>query len=199
MHKLQERFGHPKKYHLNLDDTVRLEVGIYNNEYVVKGFDKRIKLSSVPKYIRKAFQCPGIMSGAVNRILFNVSVIGLDNKSYYSALKIEWTGFSKNSVMNNILNVTPRYTNTEILEAIFDCFGIDEGEFLSKGIYLADETKTFQISSLETENSGIVHGGAWRVLSEGFSMIFRSLIPHDEYMRKYYRKKEIAKTNEGNK
>lgn len=198
MHKLQERFGHPKKYHLDLDDTVRLEVGIYKDEYIVKGFDKRIKLVNVPKYIRKAFQCPSIISGAVNRISFDVSIIGLDSVSYYSALKIEWKGFSKNSVMNNTLNIMPRYTNTEILEAIFDSFGIDEGEFLSKGIYLADETKTFQISSLETENSGIVHGGAWRVLSEGYSMIFRSLIPHDEYMRKY-RKKEINKTNEGSK
>ena len=198
MHKLQERFGHPKKYHLDLDDTVRLEVGIYKDEYIVKGFDKRIKLVNVPKYIRKAFQCPSIMSGAVNRISFDVSIISLNGTSYYSALKIEWKGFSKNSVMNNTLNIMPRYTNTEILEAIFDSFGIDEGEFLSKGIYLADETKTFQISSLETENSGIVHGGAWRVLSEGYSMIFRSLIPHDEYMRKY-RKKEINKTNEGSK
>lgn len=95
MHKLQERFGHPKKYHLNLDDIVRLEVGIYNGKYVVKGFDKRIKLSSVPKYIRKAFQCPGIMNGAVNRISFNVSIIGLDNQSYYSALKSNGRDFQR--------------------------------------------------------------------------------------------------------
>lgn len=90
MHKLQERFGHPKKYHLDLDDTVRLEVGIYKDEYIVKGFDKRVKLDNVPKYIKKAFQCPSIISGAVNRISFNVSIVGLDGQSYYSALKIEW-------------------------------------------------------------------------------------------------------------
>ena len=186
MRKLQQRFGHPKKFHLDQEDTVTLEVDIGKEGRVEKEIRKHILVSEISKYVSRVFQCTDIISGKVDRIRFEVLLLSDDRKKMLSALYIEWREDNDSGhLMNNILDVRPRYINTEILEAIFECFGIEEGEYLSKGIYLTDAEQTYQISNLVTSSSGLVHGGAWRVLSEGFNMIFRSLIPHEEYLRKY--------------
>lgn len=186
MRKLQQRFGHPKKFHLDLEDTVTLEVDIYDHGSVEKEIRKHIMVEEIPRYILRVFQCPDIVSGKVDRIRFNVGLLSDDRTKMLNALSIEWKEDSTGGhLMNNVLDIRPRYINTEILEAIFECFGIEEGEYLSKSIYLGDSDDQYQISNLVTSTSGLVHGGAWRVLSEGFNMIFRSLIPHEEYLRKY--------------
>ena len=186
MRKLQQRFGHPKKFRLDDEDTVILEVDICKDGNIVKEIRKHILVEEIYKYVSRVFQCPDIVSGKVDRIRFEILIAADDRKKMLSALYIEWSEDSNGGhLMNNVLDIRPRYITTEILEAIFECFGIEEGEYLSKGIYLTDPEETYQISNLVTSSSGLVHGGAWRVLSEGFNMVFRSLIPHEEYLRKY--------------
>ena len=90
MRKLQQRFGHPKKFHLDQEDTVTLEVDIGKEGRVEKEIRKHILVSEISKYVSRVFQCPDIISGKVDRIRFEVLLFSDDRKKMLTAIYIEW-------------------------------------------------------------------------------------------------------------